>query len=139
MVLAMNTERNSLAKFFDTSVPYAIIVLLAIIILELGFKPYFFIHQYYLSFLDKIIILFLVADLVFKCLQKTSKFSWLDILSLYPFYLLFRVRYIYKESNDRENQMKLFLKSVVRTPRLLEVIPFYCNTQKARKKKSQSL
>ncbi|MBT3405817.1 hypothetical protein HN419_01485 [Candidatus Woesearchaeota archaeon] len=135
----MKNEQNSLTTFFDTSVPYVIIVLLAIIILEFGFKPYLFIHQYFLSSLDKIMIIFLVADLVFKYSKKPFKLKWLDVLSLYPFYLLYRIKHIYREPKNRERQMKTFLKSIVRTQRLLKAIPFYCNTQKVRKKKSQSL
>ncbi|HIH14814.1 MAG: hypothetical protein QT08_C0009G0061 [archaeon GW2011_AR17] len=80
----------------DALVPIAVVVLLAIIIIELFFhttaEKYFTI----ISILDYSILGIFIIDLIFKYnrIRKWDRFlreCWLDIIAIFPFFLIFRV------------------------------------------------
>jgi len=82
--------------FVDAIIPYLVILLAIIIVIEIFFKRIAESYHLFFDILDYTIIAFFVIDLVFKWLRirKFKKFlqmCWLDILAIFPFVLLFRV------------------------------------------------
>lgn len=83
----------------DKIIPVCLIVLLAIIVLELGFKT--FVEQNHgikivIDVLDFIIVFVFVLDLVFKYMRvrdipKFLRKYWLEIIAVLPFFLMFRL------------------------------------------------
>jgi len=78
-------------------IPYFIVLLLFIIIIENPFWSIIDLEPYSLeiSIMDSVIVFFFVADLIFKWMKtrKIRKFLrlyWIDILAVFPFYLIFR-------------------------------------------------
>ncbi|MBN2421519.1 hypothetical protein JXB27_04540 [Candidatus Woesearchaeota archaeon] len=82
--------------FVDRAIPYLIIVLFFIVILDVFYKE---IAEHYHNVLftaDSIIISFFVADLTFKYnrVRDISRFVrtyWIDIAAVFPFFLLLRL------------------------------------------------
>lgn len=82
--------------FVDRSIPYLIIVLAIIIIIELFFDALYESYSLLFRALDMIVVSFFVVDLYFKYqriknFKKFLKTCWLDILAVFPFVLLFRM------------------------------------------------
>jgi hypothetical protein len=82
----------------DKAIPPALIVLLAVIVLDLGFSEFVEEHHLhpYVLIVDYIIIGIFVVDLIFKYnrtrhVSKFVKKYWLDILAVFPFFLVFRL------------------------------------------------
>ena len=80
----------------DGAIPYLLLVLLGIIIIEFFFKELALKYHTFISILDWIIIAFFVIDLIFKYLRIRVlpiflKRYWLDILAVFPFFLVFRL------------------------------------------------
>lgn len=87
---------NKAAEFVDKSIPYLILVLVAIVVVDVFFKE--FAHQYQVTILaiDVLIVGFFVVDLVFKYqrvrdIRNFLKLYWLDILAIFPFFLILRL------------------------------------------------
>ena len=85
-------------KFIDKSIPYLLIALAVVIIIDNPLFVLVDLHQYEIPvlFFDTIVIFFLVADLVFKWFhirnaKKFFKFYWLELIAVFPFYLVFRL------------------------------------------------
>lgn len=95
-----NTENGSFMRdvevFVDKAIPYLIIVLFFIVILDVFYKD---IAEHYHSTIvtaDLIIISFFVADLAFKYnrvrnIPKFLRTYWIDLLAVFPFFLLLRL------------------------------------------------
>lgn len=86
-------ELSVIEHFVDTAIPYLVIVLALLIVINLTGYAHFF--EPWISYADWLIIGFFVIDLVFKWrhVRKFTKFIklyWLDILAVFPFYLLIR-------------------------------------------------
>lgn len=86
---------HKIESFVDRAIPYALIVLAGIIIVDLFFKELAAEYHLMLAILDYIIIAFFVADLIFKYnrIRKFKEFikeCWLDIIAVFPFVLIFR-------------------------------------------------
>lgn len=82
----------------DKIIPPCLIVLLVIIVLELGFNDLVEHYQLeiWLQIADYLVIAVFVLDLVFKWMKtrhlpKFLRKYWLDILAVFPFFLLFRL------------------------------------------------
>ena len=80
----------------DKLIPYIVILLLIVIIATFFFKEFTEKYHHQIEILDTIIISVFVVDLVFKYMRvrKIKKFVrsyWLDILAVFPFYLVLRV------------------------------------------------
>jgi hypothetical protein len=82
----------------DKAIPPCLVVLLAVIIIELGFHG--MIAEYKLALpitiADYTVICVFVVDLIFKYMRtrhlpKFFRRYWLDILAVFPFFLLFRI------------------------------------------------
>lgn len=87
---------HSLEVFVDKSIPYLLILLFVLIILELFYHRLIEHYLLWVDIADYIIIGFFIIDLGFKWqrsknLKHFLKTSWLDILAVVPFYLIFRL------------------------------------------------
>ena len=83
--------------FTDHIIPYLVIALAIILLLENPFWTLVHLENYepWITVFDSLIIFFFVADLVFKWIKtqnvrKFLKLYWLDIVAVFPFYLGFR-------------------------------------------------
>jgi hypothetical protein len=92
----MNEFFKKVEHFVDKSIPYLLILLLVIVFVDIFYTD--IAHKYEATILtiDIIIVCFFVVDLIFKYLrvQNIPKFLrtyWLDILAIFPFFLLLRV------------------------------------------------
>ena len=80
----------------DRVIPYLLILLAIILTLEFGFKTKAEEYYTYIVIADVIIIFFFSLDLIFKY-NRVRKFKpfikryWLDIIAVFPFFLLFRL------------------------------------------------
>jgi|SRR3989344_2048644 len=86
-------ELSSIERFVDAAIPYLVIVLAILIVLN--FTNYAHSFEPWTTYADWLIVGFFVIDLVFKWrhVRKFTKFIklyWLDILAVFPFYLLIR-------------------------------------------------
>lgn len=81
----------------DKAITPCLFILLAVIIIELGFAG--MVEHYgletYIHIADYIVVTFFVADLIFKYMKTRHlpeffRKYWLDILAVFPFFLLFR-------------------------------------------------
>ena len=94
----MKRWMHKIEVLVDKLIPPALIVLLVVIVLELGFSEFvehYHLHPYILAADYAIISLFFI-DLVFKWMRtrhlpKFLRKYWLDILAVFPFFLLFRM------------------------------------------------
>lgn len=80
----------------DRIVPFAVIVLLAIIIIEFFFNNIADKYHTIIQITDYIILGIFIIDLIFKYLRirKWDRFfkeCWLDIIAVFPFFLIFRI------------------------------------------------
>jgi hypothetical protein len=86
---------HKLEYAIDWLIPWMILILLAIIILELFFHDFAETYHLYINIADYTVIGVFVVDLYFKYIRirniKTFfKTCWLDILAVFPFFLVFR-------------------------------------------------
>lgn len=87
---------HKLESFVDRAIPYTLILLTGIIIVEIFFKEFAEAHAFGIEVLDYMIIAFFVADLIFKYnrirnIKLFFKECWLDIIAVFPFVLFFRI------------------------------------------------
>jgi len=79
----------------DRIIPYLVILLIFLIAIEIFFYSYAEPYIIYIEIADQFIIFVFVLDLIFKFnrVRKIKIFLkkyWLDILAVFPFFLLFR-------------------------------------------------
>lgn len=82
--------------FVDKAIPYLLILLLVLIILEVFYHELIVDYILWIDIADYVIISFFLIDLWFKWKRSRNwkhflKTSWLDILAVVPFYLIFRL------------------------------------------------
>ncbi|MBW3015651.1 ion transporter [Candidatus Woesearchaeota archaeon] len=87
---------HRLEEIVDKSIPYLLVLLLTLIILELFFHEVVEHYLIWIDIADYLIILVFLIDLGFKWHRSKNikdflKTSWLDILAIFPFYLIFRI------------------------------------------------
>ncbi|MGV8141311.1 MAG: hypothetical protein ACP5NW_02630 [Candidatus Woesearchaeota archaeon] len=94
----MKRWMHKLELFIDRVIPYCLVLLIIIIVLELGFHKFVEEHGLLLTIniLDYLIILIFILDLIFKYVRvrdipKFLKLYWLEILAVFPFFLIFRL------------------------------------------------
>ena len=80
----------------DKIIPYCVIFLLVLILIEFVFKEEVKPYNFYLLLLDYLILAIFCVDLVFKYLKVRKipaflRHYWLDILAVFPFFLVFRI------------------------------------------------
>jgi hypothetical protein len=79
----------------DKSVPYLVALLLVVIIVDFGFPAYAEEHRALVDAVDWFVIGMFTLDLAFKFnrirdIPEFVRRYWLDILAVFPFYLMFR-------------------------------------------------
>ncbi len=87
---------NKAEVVIDRAIPYALVLLMIIIVVDLFFADIAYQYHNYLIAMDYIIISVFATDLMFKYIHsRTAKSfvrkSWLDIIAVFPFILMFRV------------------------------------------------
>lgn len=87
---------HKIEVFVDRIIPIAILVLLVVIILELVFHEQVEPYHIYIELADGIVIFIFVIDLIFKYIKVKDipnfiRYYWLDILVVFPFFLIFRL------------------------------------------------
>lgn len=91
----MNKWLKKLEVVVDKFIPYLIILLLFVIIIDLFFHEIAELYKFEIGFLDGFIVLVFVIDLAFKYnkvrnIPSFIRKYWLEILAVFPFYLVFR-------------------------------------------------
>src|SRR3989338_4066035 len=88
---------GEIERFTDKTIPFWVIVLAIILILDNPFWTILDLEHYqpWVSLVDALIVLFFFIDLIFKWYtvrqwKKFLKIYWLDILAIFPFYLITR-------------------------------------------------
>ncbi len=83
--------------FTDHIIPYLVVLLAIVLILENPFWTLVHLSEYepWIGIFDSVIVFFFVVDLVFKWfktrnVRKFFRLYWLDIVAVFPFYLAFR-------------------------------------------------
>ena len=94
----MKQWMHKIEVIVDKAIPPCLIVLLVIIVLDLGFPAFVEQHHLhpYILVADYLIISIFVVDLIFKYIRTRHiplfiRKYWLDILAVFPFFLVFRV------------------------------------------------
>lgn len=87
---------HKLEVIVDKSIPYLLLLLLVLILLEIFFKETAEHYALQIDIADYFIIFAFVIDLTFKYMRvknikKFIRHFWLDILAVFPFFLVFRV------------------------------------------------
>jgi len=121
-MLRIETFYNKLERFIDKIIPYTIIILLFIIIRDLFFHEFLIEYEHYIQLIDEIIIGIFIIDLIFKykhtkTFRKFLKTSWLDILAVFPFYIILRfveeIIIIFRFSETLETSQKLLHETII--------------------------
>ncbi|MBI5881071.1 hypothetical protein HZB90_02980 [archaeon] len=93
----MKRWMHKIEVIVDKAIAPCLVLLLAVIVLELGMHDFVVEHglQAYISIADYIVITIFVMDLVFKYLRTKHiplflRKYWMDILAVFPFFLMFR-------------------------------------------------
>lgn len=92
----MQKSLKKLEELIDWLIPYCLILLLGIIIIEIFFYDTATLYHTQVQYADYFIVLVFVIDLIYKWfhVRKIPKFIknyWLDILAVFPFFLIFRL------------------------------------------------
>jgi len=89
---------HKLELFIDKIIPYCLILLIFVLVLELGFHHFVVEHGLLLpiEIADYFIILVFVIDLIFKYIRvrdvpKFLRKYWLEVIAVFPFFLFFRL------------------------------------------------
>jgi len=82
--------------FADRSIPYALVLLLFLILGEIFFSNKIEPFTFYVSVIDAIIIALFVVDLAFKYVRSKSipkffKAHWMEIIAIFPAFLVVRI------------------------------------------------
>ncbi len=91
----MHKLLNKLEYLVDKILPYLIILLLFVIIIDLFFHDIAEIYRFQIGLIDSIIVAAFIIDLTFKYNRVRNipyfiRKYWLEILAIFPFYLMFR-------------------------------------------------
>lgn len=92
----MEKTLSRVKHFIDRILPYALVVLLVLIILEIFFKELVQPYETIINTIDNIIVTMIAADLYFKWrrshgIKNFLRSSWLDIIAVFPFFIMIRI------------------------------------------------
>ena len=92
----MHKYLKKIEEIVDSLIPYCLILLLIIIVIELFFHETAELYHAPIEYADYFIIFIFVIDLIYKWfhVRKIPKFLknyWLDIIAVFPFFLIFRL------------------------------------------------
>jgi hypothetical protein len=87
---------HKVEEIVDKLIPPMLVLLIFLIIIEIFFKDFAHHYEFWIVFLDYIVIGVFVLDVIFKYIRfkpfkKFLRKSWLDIIAIFPFALMFRV------------------------------------------------
>ncbi len=90
----MHNTLKKIEKAVDRAIPFLVVVLAIIIVLQFVIDLEY--YEPWITYVDYLIVAFFVIDLIFKWFKiknvlKFLKFYWVDIIAVFPLYLLFRV------------------------------------------------
>jgi hypothetical protein len=153
-------------KLVDFLIPYTLILLLIIILLELFFASVVEPYEHYILMLDYFILFVFIIDLVFKYKRSRDipnflKTSWLDIIAVFPFFLIFRLieefvsitklgeltqsifhetveiekagQKVIREAGKTTRFSGRFIRIITRIPRFAKALPFFEKPSSSRK------
>ena len=91
----MKKWMHKIEVIVDKLIPYMLVILLIIIVLDLGFHEIAEHYHSYILIADYLVIGIFVLDLTFKYIRIRKiplflKTCWLDIIAVFPFFLVFR-------------------------------------------------
>jgi hypothetical protein len=91
----MHQYLKTIEHLVDKCVPYALLLLVFILIIEFGFSS-FMEHHPLIRFADYVILCVFIIDLCFKYYHSTSNLLffrtyWLEIIACFPLFLVFRI------------------------------------------------
>ncbi|PIN68567.1 hypothetical protein COV93_09010 [Candidatus Woesearchaeota archaeon CG11_big_fil_rev_8_21_14_0_20_43_8] len=83
-------------RFVHRAIPYSLVILLFVIVAEIFFSEWAHHHELLVKGADYLVVFVFVLDLIFKYnrmrnLPKFLRSSWLDIIAVFPFFLVFRL------------------------------------------------
>lgn len=92
----MKAWLHKIEVFVDKIIPFLLLILLVLIIGEIGYRSFMEEHRIIIDIIDGFIVFVFVLDLIFKYLRirnlpKFLRASWIDIIAIFPFFLLFRL------------------------------------------------
>ena len=92
----MKRWMHKIEIFADRSIPYALVLLLFLILGEIFFHGKIEPFSFYVSVIDGIIIAIFVVDLAFKYVRSKNipqffKNHWLEIIAIFPAFLVVRI------------------------------------------------
>lgn len=117
---------KKIEELIDTSIPYALFVLLILLILEFSIDttPY----EKAIRIIDEVIFILFIADLCFKYRHVNNtlrfiKLYWIEILAVFPFYLVIRAYTALLELSKgvEETQKVLHEAVLIKEARSLEI------------------
>ncbi len=81
--------------FIDKIIPFFLIILLGIIVIDIFFPVISAKYQIDIEIADYVIIAFFIVDLIFKyrrarTIPQFIRKHWIDIIAIFPFFLVFR-------------------------------------------------
>jgi hypothetical protein len=116
----MKKVLKDIEMIIDASIPYLVILLLFIIITPFVAEDFYHHYESLFHSLDYMIIAIFALDLIFKYvrIRKFKPFLkkyWLDILAVFPFYLIFRIfeeSYLFLRAGEQLTESQPFLHIV---------------------------
>lgn len=87
---------EKLERFVDKTIPYLIVILFGIVIIDVFYHDLSLKYANIILALDAIIIAFFTTDLIFKYLRVRNiprflRLYWIDIIAVFPFFLALRL------------------------------------------------
>ena len=94
--LFMKKWVHNIEVFIDKLIPWLLIILLIILVIEIFFHELALKYHLYIEIADYFIILGFIMDLIFKYMRirdipKFLRSSWIEIIAIFPFFLVFRL------------------------------------------------
>ncbi len=80
----------------DKIIPILLVVIIVIIVGEFAYTEFMEEHRFFVEVIDGIVVFVFILDLIFKYIRirnfpKFLRASWIDILAIFPFFLVFRL------------------------------------------------
>ena len=87
---------HKLEVFVDKLIPLLLLVLILIVVGEFIFHEFMVENMLYVEIIDGFIIFVFILDLIFKYKRSKNlpnfiRASWLEIIAIFPFFLVFRL------------------------------------------------
>lgn len=92
----MKPWMHKIELIVDKLIPYSLILLILVVVVEIFFYTEVVPYQPYISFIDGIIVGIFIVDLAFKYMRSRNipeflRKNWLDIIAVFPTFLIVRL------------------------------------------------